>query len=93
MIKLSELMEERNSVDKQEAIAKIKADVSYDTEEYDSPEKIINTLIEIQLLKEFLQDPSLFSSPMMLAFWYERFKSLYSRTATEGQQKKKWEFS
>ena len=80
LAKLSELIgNEKRYVIEQEALKAIDKDLIYDKDNYASAVQIKDTLIELQILKEVIAE----RQPVLLGFWHEKYKSLFSPVALD----------
>ncbi len=70
---------ERRYVIEQEALKTIDKELMYDTEDYASVSQINRTLVELQILKEVTAE----RQPVLLGFWHEKYKSLFSPVALD----------
>lgn len=59
------------------ALKSIKENLMYDEDSYASVVQIKDTLVELQILKEVTPE----RQPMLLGFWHEKYKSLFSPVA------------
>jgi len=80
LAKLSELIgNEKRYVIEQEALKIINNDLLYDKENYANVVQIKDTLVELQILTEFINE----RQPVLLGFWHEKYKSLFSPVAID----------
>lgn len=77
--KMSECLGERRFVRETEALKFLRDELFYDTEEHASVPQIKDTLVELQILKEVLEE----KQPALLGFCHEKYKELYSPTAND----------
>jgi hypothetical protein len=69
---------EERYIPEQAALREIRDSLMYDEENYASIVQIKDTLVELQILKEVTPSER---QPVLLGFWHEKYKSLYSPVA------------
>ena len=80
LIELSKYIgNKRRYVEEKLALKYIEEGLMYDYENYASVVQIKDTLVELQILKEVIPE----RHPVLLGFWHEKYKSLYSPIAKD----------